>query len=216
MTAETKGLRTRRAVLDAAVSLSSTEGLEGLTIGTLADHVGLSKSGLYAHFRSKEELQLQVIRRARDRFVERVLAPALRRPRGARRLVALVDGWLDWDADPELPGGCVFMAYAKELDARPGPLREALAAAQREWRGALATAARKAIEEGEFRADLDVDAFTFELHGIVLASNYYERLLDDSGARRRARAALASLLDRARAGSGAGPGPGSGAGEDAP
>jgi AcrR family transcriptional regulator len=194
-----KGEQTRRAVVDHALRLSSTVGLEGLSLGTLAREVGLSKSGLFAHFDSKEQLQLDVLRHASYRFVERVITPALARPRGEPRVRALIEHWLQWDRSPELPGGCVFMSFALELDDRPGPLRDALVGTLRDWVDTLLTAVTIAVREGHFRADLDVPRFVYEGYGNVLAYNHYRRLLGDEQADDHVRAAFDELIERSRA-----------------
>jgi AcrR family transcriptional regulator len=196
-----KGDDTRAAILGEAVAAASRYGLEGLTIGQLARRVGLSKSGLFAHFGSKEDLQLQVLESAVERFVENVVAPALKAPRGLPRVRALFEGWLGWENDPELPGGCVFIALANELDDRPGPLRDLLVGYQRDWTGALATAARIAVEEGHFRPDLDCEQFAYDLYATILAYHHFNRLLRDPGSERRARSAFEQLLAVAAAGS---------------
>lgn len=193
-----KGERTKTTVLDRAIQLSSTVGLEGLSLGNLARDVGMSKSGLFAHFASKEQLQIDVIHRAVERFVRTVIAPALREPRGEPRVRALFENWLRWDASPDMPGGCVFMSYSHELDDRPGPVRDALVAQLRDWVEALSTAARITIDEGHFRSDLDIDAFVYEQYGVVLAYNLYKRLLGEADAEARARAAFDSVIQRAK------------------
>ena len=192
-----KGEDTRRAVLDLALSQATRLGLEGLTIGTLAAEAGLSKSGLYAHFNSKEQLQLDVVDAARDRFVAIVVEPAMREPRGEPRLRAVVERWLDWD--DEEPGGCLFVAASNELDDRPGPVRDRLVRHQQEWVSFLAKGARLAIAEGHFRADVDPDLFAFQLWGVILAYHFYRRLLRDPDTVRRARAALEDLIRQSRA-----------------
>ena len=127
-----KGERTRAAILDHALAAASERGLEGLSIGGLAKEAGLSKSGLFAHFSSKENLQIQVLETAVHRFVETVISPALRERRGIPRIRALFDNWLGWDRDAGLPGGCIFISTANELDDRPGPVRDRLVAYQRD------------------------------------------------------------------------------------
>jgi AcrR family transcriptional regulator len=193
-----KGAETRDRILDQAVRLASRDGLEGLSIGGLATELGLSKSGLFAHFGSKEELQLQVLQEAETRFREIVVQPALREPRGEPRLRAFFERWLDWDTGRSLPGGCVFVAAAVELDDRPGPLRDFLVQAQRDWFEALAKAARLAVEAGHFRPDLDAEQFAFHLYGIVLGYHHFKRLLRDPRAEERARAAFERLVDSVR------------------
>lgn len=193
-----KGEETRSAVLDRALEMSSTVGIEGLSLGKVAKEAGLSKSGLFAHFESKGQLQLDVMQRAAEKFTRVVVAPALRQPRGEPRFRAFFQNWLDWDRSPDLPGGCVFMSYAHELDDRPGPLRDALVALLRDWVDALVKAARIAVEEGHFRADLDVEQLVFECYGNVLAYNHYKRTLGEPAADLRARQNFDSLIQRAR------------------
>ncbi|HVK76757.1 MAG TPA: TetR/AcrR family transcriptional regulator [Kofleriaceae bacterium] len=190
-----KGDATRTAILDRATALARTVGLEGLTIGRLADDLTLSKSGLFAHFGSKEALQAAVVEHAREQFVARVLAPALKVARGEPRLRALLDRWAGWDADE---GGCIFMALAGELDDRPGPARDALAAALRDWIDSLATAVRIAIEEGHFRADVDPAQVAFELYGIMAAAHTTSRLVGDPRVGTRTRRAVDALIARCR------------------
>ena len=190
-----KGEATRKAILADAMALASTVGLEGLTIGRLAERLNLSKSGLFAHFKSKENLALEVIEAARLQFVEAVVAPALRSPRGEPRVRALVDRWLAWG---QRPGGCIFVALAAELDDQPGPARDALAAAQRDWLDTLAGAARIAVAEGHFKKDLDVQQLAFELYGLMLGFHHLLRFLQDPKAVARTRRAVDRLLEGSR------------------
>lgn len=190
-----KGDETRSAVLDEALALSSRFGLEGLSIGGLAKATGLSKSGLFAHFDSKQNLQLAVLEASATRFIASVVAPALQQPRGIPRIRALFENWLAWSADPSLPGGCVFIAAANELDDQPGPVRDRLVAYQRDWIDALATAARIAVEEGQFREDLDVKQFAYDFYSIALGCHHFERLLRDPEARARTRASMDRLIE---------------------
>lgn len=194
-----KGEETRTAILDHALAAASRLGLEGLTIGTLADEVGLSKSGLFAHFQSKEDLQSQVLETAVERFVETVVAPGLKAPRGEPRVRALFERWMEWEEATFQPGGCIFIATANELDDRPGPLRDRLVAYQRDWLQALGTAARIAVEEGHFRSDLDTAQFGYDLYAVILAYHHFSRLLRDPAAEARARSAFESLLAASRA-----------------
>lgn len=189
-----KGERTRTLILNDALALAAEVGLEGLSIGSLADRLGLSKSGLFAHFGSKEDLQLATLRHSQERFVATVFQPALASPRGLPRLRALFENWLSWIARIDRPGGCVILAASVEYDDRPGPLREALVAGQRELRGALAKAVRLAVEEGHLRTDTDPWQLVFEVLGIVLAVHHDRGLLDDSRALDRARRAFERLI----------------------
>ncbi len=190
-----KGERTRAAILDTALAMASKVGLEGLSIGNLAREVGLSKSGLFGHFESKENLQLQVIDTAVKRFVDRVIAPAVKEPRGVPRIKAFFDRWLGWEQHSELlPGGCPFISMGNELDDRPGPTRDRLVGCQKDWIAALAQAARIAVEEGHLRSDLDVQLFAYDFYSIMLAYHHFSRLIRDSEAERHARQSFERLL----------------------
>ena len=191
-----KGEETRQAIVDQALDLVSTVGLDKLTIGSLANATGMSKSGLFAHFKSKEQLQLQVLQHARERYTEVVALPAFKAPRGEARLRAIFDRTLrEWE--DALPGGCIFHAVAAELDDQPGPARDYLVEAMTEQRKMFARSAEMAIETGEFRSDLDVDQFVYELSSITGAYHHFGRLLGDPKADQYARRAFESLLARA-------------------
>jgi AcrR family transcriptional regulator len=193
-----KGELTRAVIVERATRLASRVGIEGLSIGMLAEELSLSKSGLFAHFRSKEALQLQVLEFAVARFVETVVRPGLAAPRGEKRVRALFEHWLEW---PKASGlaGCVFVALASELDDRPGPVRERLVQSQRDWLEVIARSVRGAAEEGHFREDVDPEQFAHELYGIMLAGHHAQRLLRSRAAAERTRRAFARLLDDARA-----------------
>jgi AcrR family transcriptional regulator len=195
----TKGMQTRERILDTAFRLAARDGLEGLSLASLAGDLSMSKSGLFAHFRSKEALQLEMLRTASDRFVAKVLAPAFREPRGLPRIKALAENWRRWATDPSLPGGCIFVAASAELDDREGPVRAYVVDQQRALLQTIARAARIAIDEGHFRRDLDVDQFAFEFEGIYLAFHHAQRLLRDPAAAARARDAVRRLLEDAAA-----------------
>src|SRR4051812_45302382 len=141
-----------------AYELANVVGVSGLTIGRLAEATGLSKSGLFAHFGSKEALDVAVVEEAARQFVQEVMVPALRQPRGEPRVRTLFDRWLAWG---ERPGGCFFVGTSAELDDRPGPPRDALVQACKDWIDAISTAAQIAITEKHFRADLDAKQFAF-------------------------------------------------------
>jgi AcrR family transcriptional regulator len=190
-----KGIDTRARILDTAFRLAARDGLEGLSLAGLANQLGLSKSGLFAHFKSKEELQLEMLRTGSLRFVEAVLLPAFQRPRGLPRIRHLFENWLHWASDPSLPGGCVFVAAAAELDDREGAVRDYVEEQQGDLVRALARSASIAVEEGHFRKDLDVEQFAFDLLGIYLVFHHARRLLRDPKAARRARNAFARLLE---------------------
>ena len=194
-----KGDETRSAVLGSAISLASSVGLEGVTIGKLAERVGMSKSGLFAHFSSKENLQVAILEEAEARFVAVVVAPALKRPRGEPRVRALLERWLAWSKADFLPGGCIFVAASVELDDRPGPARDRLVAAQRDWFGTLAQAARIAVDEGHFRKTLDCEQFAHEVFSIAYGYHFLRRISDPAEAERRARTAFERVLADATA-----------------
>jgi AcrR family transcriptional regulator len=193
-----KGESTRTAILDRGVQLATQLGLEGLTIGRLATELHLSKSGLFAHFRSKEALQIQVLDAAAERFVDEVVKPAVREPRGEPRVRALFDRWLGWARSNSGPGGCLFVAAAAELDDRPGPVRDRLVALQKGWLEMIAIVFRAGVSERRFRADADPDQFAHDLYSLMLGFHHAWRLLHDPRAEERARAALERLLSAVR------------------
>jgi AcrR family transcriptional regulator len=193
-----RGAETRAAILGEALELTSRVGLEGLSIGVLAKRTGMSKSGLYAHFDSKEGLQRDVLREAADRWTELVIRPALREPRGLPRLEKLFERWIAWDTEA-FTGGCPFMAAAIDFDDRKGPVRDAVAGHIRDALSAVARAVGLAVDEGHLRADTDVEQVTFELWGILAGFQQYARLLADERARARADRAFAALIQRHRA-----------------
>jgi AcrR family transcriptional regulator len=194
----TKGTATRDTILLHATELASRVGLSGLTIGALADDLDLSKSGLFAHFGSKEALQTRVLDYAASEFIEAVVRPALHEPRGEPRLVALFERWLAWDRNGSFPGGCVFVAAASELDDRPGPVRDRLVELQREWLQVLAISFQKGIDAGRFKSDADPAQFAQDVHGVMLAFHHAGRLMADPEAESRARRAFNTLIAAAR------------------
>src|SRR3989449_2836510 len=197
-----KGERTRDAILAHALALATRIGVEGVTIGRLAEDLKLSKSGLFAHCRSKEALQIEMLRMAGGRMIESVVKPALAAPRGEPRLRALFERWLAWEQSPSLPGGCPFMAASFELDDRPGPVRDFVVQNLRDWMDTLAGAARIAIREGHFRPDLDCEQFAHDCQGIGLAFVHASRLMRDPKAHGRASSAFEALLRACREPSG--------------
>jgi len=188
-----KGQQTRAAILDAALGLASHMGLEGLSIGALAEVAQMSKSGVFAHFGSREELQISVIREYHARFEDEVFFPAMREPRGLPRLRALFERWIR-RVSVELDSGCIYISGAVEFDDRPGPVRDALASMVRAWHAALARAIRLAVEAGQLRPDTDPAQMLFELHGLILALHHDARFLRTPGALDRARAGLEHTL----------------------
>jgi AcrR family transcriptional regulator len=194
-----KGEETRERIVEEAVRVASRDGLEGLTIGTLAAATGLSKSGLFAHFGSKEDLQLEALRAAVTGFEDGVMRPAFRAPRGLPRLRKILELWIQSVTNPGRLGGCLILAAGTELDDKDGPLRDYLVEQETRFLRALAQAAKLAVDAGHFRADLDRDQFAFEAHAIVLGYNHARRLLRDPHAEARARAGFERLLEAAKA-----------------
>lgn len=191
----TKGEETRERIVDLAFRLSSRDGLSGLSLGKLASELGLSKSGLFAHFRSKEELELEVLKAARDRFIDTVLKPAFEAPRGLPRLRKLFSLWRGWLSDPARPGGCLFLAASIELDDEAeGPRRDFVVSVQENLLSTLSKAARIAVSEGHLAEDTDCDQLAFEMLGVAHAYHHLERLLRDPRAEARSSAAFENLL----------------------
>jgi len=188
-----KGQATRAAILDAALALASNMGLEGLSIGALAEVTGMSKSGVFAHFGSREELQISVIREYHAKFEEEVFFPAIREPRGLARLMALFENWVKRVA-VEIDSGCIYISGAVEFDDRPGPVRDALADMVRAWHSALKRAIELAVEVGDLREDTDASQLLFEVHGLILALHHDARFLRSPGAVERARAGFARTV----------------------
>ena len=189
-----KGEVTRQTILNKAVGLASQFGLEGLSIGGLASGLNLSKSGLFAHFQSKEALQMQVLDAAAMVFVESVIRPALKEPRGEPRIRGLFENWLKWAHSKNNPGGCIFVAAAAELDDRPGPVREHLLRISKDWLNTRVRIGMTGVETGFFRPNTDTEQFAHDLYGIMLAYHHAARLLRDNKAEIRARNAFENLL----------------------
>ena len=190
-----KGAETRERIVERAWQLASRDGLSGLSIGKLASDLGLSKSGLFAHFGSKEDLEIEVLRAAAERFVTQVVRPAIQAPRGVPRLRQLFKNWLVWVNHPgQRGGGCIFLAAAAELDDVPGPQRDFVAATQTSLLATVSKAARIAVEERQLRARLDCEQFAYELLGIMMAYHHTHRLLRDPKAETRAKTAFERLL----------------------
>jgi AcrR family transcriptional regulator len=184
-----KGQQTRAAILDAALGLASHMGLEGLSIGALADLMQMSKSGVFAHFGSREELQISVVREYHARFEDEVFVPAMAEPRGLPRLRTLFERWVR-RVSVELDSGCIYISGAVEFDDRPGPVRDALVAMVVTWHEALERAIAIAVEEGHLQADTDPQQMLFEIHGLILALHHDARFLRIPGVLDRARAAF--------------------------
>ncbi|WP_026922350.1 TetR/AcrR family transcriptional regulator [Glycomyces arizonensis] len=187
-----KGELTRQAILDVAVRMARYSGLSGLTIGSLAAAADMSKSGVYAHFKSKEALQLACMERNAEQFVDEVIRPALAKPRGVTRLRAIVEYWMRWYAHP---GGCLFLAAAAEFDDLPGPLHDLMVTEQRDMLDSLARITATAVAEGEFREGTDVSQVAQEVFGILLSYNWMSRILSNPDAADRAWEAFDRLVD---------------------
>ena len=193
-----KGQQTRAVILDAALSLAQQVGLEGLSIGALAEVAGMSKSGVFAHFGSREELQISVIRAYHDRFSQEVFLPAIAQPRGLPRLQALVDLWMKFTS-VEIDSGCLYISGAVEFDDRPGPVRDALVAMVQTWHASVRRAIVMARDAGHLRAQIDEGQMLFEMLGVILALHFEARFLREPEALSHARAGFEQILARYRA-----------------
>lgn len=189
-----KGEQTRERILDAAQAIASREGLEGLTIGGIAERLGMSKSGVFAHFGSREDLQIAVIDDYARKFLDAVFFPALTLPRGLPRLQAMFENWLDRIQFVEIPNGCVFVSGAIEFDDREGPVRDRMVAVNRAWQGEMRKAALQAIEVGHLLPHSDPEQLVFELYGVVLSLHHDARLLRDPRAVDRARTSFGRMV----------------------
>lgn len=189
-----KGERTRDGILRAAVDLASVEGLEGLSIGHLAKTLRMSKSGLFAHFGSKRDLQLATIEMARGLFVNYVVRPALAQPAGIPRLWTLCDRWISHVEDKLFAGGCFFSAASFEFDSRPGPVRAAIVVAMKEWLGTLTRAVDEAKKAGHIKAGVNASSFALEIYSIAVGSQWALQLLDEKRAPRDARETILSRI----------------------
>jgi AcrR family transcriptional regulator len=192
-----KGEMTRAAIVEAAMGIAARDGLEGLTIGTLADQMQMSKSGVFAHFGSREDLQLAVLKQYVQRFVDDVLRPAVRKPRGLPRLEAILDRWVAFLAK-EISLGCIMIAGAVEYDDRPGPQRDEMVSIITGWKADLLKAIRQSVQEGHLARGTDAQQMVFEIYGLMLAMHQDARLLRSVDSAKRARAGLRRLLDDAR------------------
>jgi AcrR family transcriptional regulator len=194
-----RGADTRQVILERAAQVASLVGLEGLTIGGLAEGLELSKSGLFAHFQSKEALQVETLRYTAQLFVDSVIRPALKARRGEPRVRALFERWLEWARADTLEGGCLFVAASTELDDREGPARQELVRQQKDWLAFLGTVTGGAVTEGHFGRKLDPEQFAQDVYGVMLACHHSRRLLRDPRAEVRARRAFEVLVRAARA-----------------
>lgn len=193
-----KGQQTKAAIIDAALGLASQVGLEGLSIGAIAELMGMSKSGVFAHFGSREELQIAVVREYHARFEREVFRPALAAARGLPRLRALFDHWMR-QTSLEIDSGCIYISGAVEFDDRPGAVRDALVATVNTWQAAVRKAVQMAIDEGHLRADADPAQVAFEIHGLILALHYEARFLRNPAGLQHARTGFDNLIARYQA-----------------
>jgi len=193
-----KGHRTRQSILERAVDIASVEGLEGLTIGRLADDLGMSKSGLFAHFGSKEDLQLATIAAAGERFMAETFRPALKAERGYPRLLAICHAWLSYIRRDVFPGGCFFAAASFEFDGRPGPVRDAIAKAMDDWMTAIEKAIVMARDEGHLDDGVDPKQLAFEINSLFFGANFSYQLRNDKKALQHATRAIEDRLESLR------------------
>ena len=192
----TKDKNTKQEILEAGLDMVSSQGLEGLSIGNLAKAAGMSKSGLFGHFRSKERLQLEILEYAAQSFSDKVIVPALRTEAGIPRIKTLVEKWVSWQA--KQPGACIFVTACNEFSDRPGQVRVLLFRQQKEWLDSLCRIARSAVKAGDFRKDADCEQFAFELYSLQLGFHLYHKLLNSPDTAHRQEAALDRLLDAYR------------------
>ncbi|MDL2358018.1 MAG: TetR/AcrR family transcriptional regulator [Pseudomonadota bacterium] len=189
-----KGELTRAAILDVALDLASRDGLEGLTIGLLADKMNMSKSGVFAHFGSREDLQLEVLKLYHHRFEQEVFFPSVQEARGMSRLKSMFARWIK-RVSVEIASGCIYISGAVEYDDRPGPIREELVSMVQAWQGALLRCVLQAIEVGDLKADTDADQLVYEMYGLILALHHDARFLRMPGSVDRARIGFDRLID---------------------
>jgi AcrR family transcriptional regulator len=191
-----QGERTRKAILETAVHIASAEGLEGLTIGRLAQQLSMSKSGLFAHFGSKEDLQVATVEAARAIFIHEVIKPAFESAQGLLRLWKLCDIWLAYVQSGVFRGGCFFAAAAAEFDSRPGPVRDRIAEIMKEWLSTLRKAIVEAQNAGQLNKQIDATQLAFEFNSLELGANWAFQLYGDTRAFKRAREAIRERLSR--------------------
>ena len=188
-----KGQQTKAAIVDAALQMASQMGLEGLSIGAVAAVMHMSKSGVFAHFGAREELQISVVREYHHRFEQDVFYPALSKPRGLPRLEAMFANWMKLVA-VEIQSGCIYISGAVAFDDRPGPVRDTLASSVNTWLSGVRRAVLQARDEGHLRADVDSEQMVFEIHGLILALHYEARFLNKPGSIARAQAGFAHII----------------------
>jgi len=192
-----KGELTRAAILDVALDLASRDGLEGLTIGLLADRMNMSKSGVFAHFGSREDLQIEVVKLYHQRFEQEVFYPSIKEPRGLPRLEAMFARWVK-RVSVEIASGCIYISGAVEYDDRPGAIREELASMVRAWQTALRRCVVQAVEEGHLPEETDPDQLVYEMYGLILSLHHDARFLKISGSVDRAQIGFERLINSYR------------------
>ena len=192
-----KGELTRAAILDVALELASREGLEGLTIGLLADKMNMSKSGVFAHFGSREDLQMEVLKLYHHRFEQEVFFPSVKEARGIPRLQAMYARWIK-RVSVEIASGCIYISGAVEYDDRPGPIREELVSMVRAWQGALLRCVEQCVDAGQLQKDTDAQQMVYEMYGLILAFHHDARFLRQPGSVDRARVGFERLLKNYR------------------
>jgi AcrR family transcriptional regulator len=189
----TKGKETKKVILEAGLDMASQLGLEGVSIGALAKETKMSKSGLFAHFQSKENLQIEILDYAAGVFSEDVIVPALATEGGIPRIKALINNWIKWSDN--LTGGCIFVTASTDYSDRPGRVRDCLIKQQEDWIDCLCRIAESAIKVGDFRKGIDCEQFAFDLYSLLLGFHLYDKLLDDSETKKRREVALERLLE---------------------
>ncbi|TGL65371.1 TetR/AcrR family transcriptional regulator [Leptospira jelokensis] len=191
-----KGENTKSMILDRAVQIASVQGLEGLTIGSLADELGMSKSGLFAKFSSKENLQIDVLRKGSEFFRRFVLYPTLKTKPGITRIRNAFTNWLEWSEKSSLPGGCLFLASSSEFDDKPGIVRDHLRKIQLSWHSSLKQFVEEAKQMGELDSKTNVEQMVQEIWGLVLSYHFYNRLLEDKSSEKRTKQCFNDLIKR--------------------
>lgn len=188
-----KGADTRNSILAKGLEMASQYGLENVTIGSLAKTMCMSKSGIFGHFQSKENLQIQIINFAVEHFTESVIVPSLKVTRGIPRIKAMVDNWISWGTGSA--GGCIFVLASNEFSNRPGAVREVLLVHQKAWLEGLAKLADSAKKADDFRQDVDISQFAFELYSLMLGFHYYHRMMKDTDIQKKQDRALTQLIN---------------------
>jgi AcrR family transcriptional regulator len=198
---QARATQTRVEILAVAVDLASAEGLQGLSIGRLATELRMSKTGIFAHFGSKEQLQLATVGAAKEIFLEQIVKPSLDSPRGLPRFKAMLESWLGYVERIVFRGGCFFAAASAEFDSRPGKVRDEIASLTKAWLMALEAEVSFARKEKQVKASVDPAQLAFELHAYVQEANWAFKLFDDKSAFPRARRAISDRLAEASRGS---------------